>query len=396
MSKFKFTIFHLPFIIFCYLIVIIALFLYSFTQIDLSLTLTEISWWQGIQKFFQNIGYFNRPLSAFFYLTITTFLFVLYILFLILAKRNKLSYKAVWGLVIFTSVLLTFSYNAFSYDLFNYMFDARIITNYQQNPYLHKALDYPGDPMLSFMHWTHRTYPYGPSWLILTVPLSFIGGNFFLFTFFMFKAISSLSYLGTAYFISKILKKVNTENALLGLVFFAFNPLVIIEGLVSAHNDMAMIFFAVFSLYLLLNSQKIFSFLGFLFSIGIKFATVFMIPAYIYFFIKKKIDKRFFKILFFSMFIPLIFVTIRTNYQPWYLLYILPFASLAPQKKYTMGAGIILAFFSLIQYIPFLYTGNWDKPIPQILFYITVSGFVVYLLYSMFGSLNILGRKMLK
>ena len=387
----------LKFLIIGYIAALIFLFLYSFTQVDLGLTLTEASWWQNFQNFFQRIGYFQRPLSTYFYISIVLLLFAFYIVFISLVKKKKISIKTTWGLIIFISLLFTFSYNAFSYDLFNYMFDARVITNYHQNPYLHKALDYPGDPMLSFMHWTHRTYPYGPVWLFLTVPFSFIGGNFFLLTFFMFKAVVSLSYLGTAYFISKILKKVKAENALPGLVFFALNPLVIIEGLVSAHNDMAMIFFSVLSLYLLLGSKKAFSFITLLASIGIKFATVCLLPAYIYYLMKNKIDmEKFFKILFFSMFIPLIFVTIRTNYQPWYLLYIIPFASLSPKKRFSIGTGTILSFFSLIQYVPFLYTGNWDKPIPQILFYTTVSGFIVYILYSKFGSLNILGRKMVE
>ena len=387
----------LKFLIIGYTVTLIFLFLYSFTQVDLGLTLTQASWWQNFQNFFQHIGYFQRPLSTYFYISIVLLLFAFYIVFISLVKKKKISIKTTWGLIIFISLLFTFSYNAFSYDLFNYMFDARVITNYHQNPYLHKALDYPGDPMLSFMHWTHRTYPYGPVWLFLTVPFSFIGGNFFLLTFFMFKAIASLSYLGTAYFISKILKKVKAENALPGLVFFALNPLVIIEGLVSAHNDMAMIFFSVLSLYLLLGSKKAFSFITLLASIGIKFATVCLLPAYIYYLMKNKIDmEKFFKILFFSMFIPLIFVTIRTNYQPWYLLYIIPFASLSPKKRFSIGTGTILSFFSLIQYVPFLYTGNWDKPIPQILFYTTVSGFIVYILYSKFGSLNILGRKMVE
>ena len=387
----------LKFLIIGYIAALIFLFLYSFTQVDLGLTLTEASWWQNFQNFFQRIGYFQRPLSTYFYISIVLLLFAFYIVFISLVKKKKISIKTTWGLIIFISLLFTFSYNAFSYDLFNYMFDARVITNYHQNPYLHKALDYPGDPMLSFMHWTHRTYPYGPVWLFLTVPFSFIGGNFFLLTFFMFKAVVSLSYLGTAYFISKILKKVKAENALPGLVFFALNPLVIIEGLVSAHNDMAMIFFSVLSLYLLLGSKKALSFITLLASIGVKFATVFLLPAYIYYLMKNKIDmEKFFKILFFSMFIPLIFVTIRTNYQPWYLLYIIPFASLSPKKRFSIGTGTILSFFSLIQYVPFLYTGNWDKPIPQILFYTTVSGFIVYILYSKFGSLNILGRKMVE
>ena len=163
---------------------IIGFFLYSFTQIDLSLTLSKASVWQDIQKSFQHIGYFQRPLSTLIFLILTLFLFLIYSLYLKFSLANKLTRKKVWYLIIFISIVLSFSYNAFSYDIFNNIFDAKILTYYHQNPFIHKALDFPNDSMLSFMHWTHRTYPYGPMALILTLPASFLGiGNINLICF---------------------------------------------------------------------------------------------------------------------------------------------------------------------------------------------------------------------
>src|SRR5579872_1380381 len=166
-------------LIILYVITILGLFLYSYTQVDLSLTLSRISVWQLVEKAFQYIGYFQRPLSTILYMSIICLLFLCSIGFMRLVQQGKLKRKTVWILIIFSAILLTFSYNAFSYDLFNYIFDAKIVTHYFQNPYIHKALDFPHDPMLSFMHWTQRTYPYGPVWLLVTVPISFIGFQFF-------------------------------------------------------------------------------------------------------------------------------------------------------------------------------------------------------------------------
>ncbi|MEK7186135.1 MAG: hypothetical protein AAB675_02115 [Patescibacteria group bacterium] len=378
-----------------YLFVIISLFFYSFTQVDLSLTLSEASWWQTVQKFFQQIGYFNRPLSAVLYSVIVISMFTFYILFLKLARVNLINKKQLWILILITTAILTFSYNAFSYDLFNYIFDAKIVTFYQQNPYIHKALDYLGDPMLSFMHWTHRYYPYGPIWLALTIPLSYIGFNVFLPTFFMFKILTSVCFLGTAYFIGKILKIVSPKKEVLGIAFFALNPLVLIESLVSSHNDISMMFLAIFAVYLALMNKYIFSLISILLSVGIKFATGILIPVFLLFFIQKKnISKEgFLNILFFAMFIPLILVVIRTNFQPWYLMLILPFASLIPSKSYAMGAGLILSFFALAQYLPYIYIGDWNEPIPQILLWLTIGGFLIYLFYCSIARLLNWDRK---
>ena len=366
---------------------VVGLFFYSFTQVDLNLTLSEWSVWQVIQKYFQHIGYFQRPLSSFLFVGIALSLFFFYLMILRRVHEKKIDKQTIWFLTITATLILTFSYNAFSYDLFNYMFDAKIITYYNQNPYVHKALDFPGDPMLSFMHWTHRLYPYGPTWLGLTVPLS-IGIKFFLPTFFLFKILMSLSFLGTVFFIGKILQKLSSKDELFGVAFFALNPLVIVESLVSAHNDIVMMFFAIWALYLLMSKKYVRSIILFILSIGVKFATAFLVPVFLLIYFFKKRNKRLnWEILFSAiailMVVPVVLATIRTSFQPWYLLNLLPFVALVSKKSYFFIPSIILSLFSLLQYLPFLYLGNWDMPVPVILLWLTISSIFLSIVISL-------------
>jgi len=374
-----------------YLVSAVCLFLYSFTQVDLSLTLSQWSVWQVIQKYFQHIGYFQRPLSSLLFIGIILALFVFYLLILSSVYRKKISRKIIWFLIISTTVILTFSYNAFSYDLFNYVFDAKIVTFYHQNPYLHKALDYASDPMLSFMHWTHRLYPYGPTWLGLTIPLSFVGLQFFLPTFFLFKILISMSFLGTVFFIGKILQKFSLKDELFGITFFALNPLVVMESLVSAHNDIVMISLMVWALYLLMSMKYIRSIILFILSIGVKFATAFVLPIYILIiFLQKRKKAVNWQVLFTAtaavMIIPVILASYRTNFQPWYLLNILPFAALVSRNCYIFIPSITLSVFAAFEYLPFLYLGNWDNPVPSILFWMTTSAIVLSLFITIAWS----------
>jgi len=391
LTNFKFQISNFKFVIIGYLLIIIGLFFYSFTQVDLSLTLSQWSIWQVVQKFSQHIGYFQRPLSSFFFSAIVLTLFIFYLVILYEVHKKKISKKTMWFLIIATTVILTFSYNAFSYDLFNYMFDAKIVTYYNQNPYVHKALDYASDPMLSFMHWTHRVFPYGPVWLALTVPLS-IGLKFFLPTFFLFKILISMSFLGTVFFIGKILQKFSLKDELFGVAFFALNPLVIIESLVSAHNDIVMMFFAMVAVYLLMNKKYVRSLILLILSIGVKFATAFVLPIYllVYFFEKKKMVnwKIIFSLITILMIIPVILASYRTNFQPWYLLNILPLAALVSRNYYIFIPSVILSLFSTFEYLPFLYLGNWDNPVPSILFWMTTSSIVLSLLFTIVWGLK--------
>src|SRR5882724_11273441 len=103
---------YLKFISIFYFITLIAFFLYSFTQIDLSLTFSRIVFLRQIVKSFQYIGYFNRPLSTFFDIFFVVFLFNFYFAFLILAYTKQLRKTFVWKLLLITTVILAFSYNA--------------------------------------------------------------------------------------------------------------------------------------------------------------------------------------------------------------------------------------------------------------------------------------------
>lgn len=382
MTNFKFQISNLKFPIIGYLVTIVGLFFYSFTQVDLSLTLSQWSIWQVIEKFFQHIGYFQRPLSSLLFVSIVGLLFIFYLLILNAVHKKKISRKKIWFLIISTTIILNFSYNAFSYDLFNYIFDAKIFTFYHQNPYLHKALDFPGDPMLSFMHWTHRLFPYGPTWLVLTVPLSFLGLQFFLPTFFLFKILMSISFLGTVFFIGKILRRVLSGNEVFGIAFFALNPLVVIESLVSSHNDIVMMFLTILCLYLLVSKKYIWSIILLGLSVGIKFATLILIPIFLLIYYFEKQNKKLnWEILFsaatVAMIIPIILASYRTNFQPWYLLNILPLAALVAKKYYFLIPSIIISLASIFHYLPFLYLGNWDNPVPAILFWMTTSSIFI-------------------
>jgi hypothetical protein len=312
-------------------------------------------------------------------------------------KKGKMEKKELWSLIILVTVILAFSYNAFSYDLFNYIFDAKIVTHYFQNPYLHKALDYPGDPMLSFMHWTHRLYPYGPVWITLTIPLSFVGLQFFLPTFFLFKISIAACFLGTVYFIGKVLQKSKLQDELFGIAFFALNPLVVVESLVSAHNDIVMMFFGMWAVYLLMNMGYVRSIILFALSVGVKFATAAIFPVYALIIYLQKKNKRInwqlmFVFMAIIMIVPIIFASFRTSFQPWYLLDIFPFVALVSTDYYAFIPGVVVSLFAVFEYLPFLYTGNWNNPIPLILFWMTACSIILSLLFTAGWS----AKKMIK
>jgi hypothetical protein len=351
------------------------------------LTLSKFSIYQTIEKSLQQIGFFQRPVSTLIFIVIVILLLIFYFVFLYLAKKGQLKPKALVVLTIITAAILVFSYNAFSYDLFNYIFDARILSFYHLNPYLYSASDFAKDPMLNFMRWTHRTYPYGPSWLILTVPLAFLGINYFLPTFFMFKILMVLSFLGSCALVYKISAKLFPENKVLNTVFFAFNPLVLIESLVSAHNDIPMIFFLLLSIYLFLQKKDVLSWVSNLFSIGIKFSTGALLPLFILleFFERtnRKINwEKFFIAALVLSLSTVLFASIRTTFQPWYLVFPLSMSAFVPKKIYIFLPSLVASMFALAVYVPYVFMTDYAKGYPQAIQNIELVGIATVLIFT--------------
>jgi hypothetical protein len=385
-------------IFFFYFFSSVGLLLYSYTQIDLGLVITRIPRLYAIEKLFQHIGYFERPLSTEIFICISAIFLVLYFYFWRFTSQQKIHSYTIWSVVGVVTLILTFSYNTFSYDFFNYIFDAKILTHYHQNPYLHKALDYPKDPMLGFMHWTDRTYPYGPLWLVITVIISFISVNIFILTFFLFKILVSVSFLFTIYYLYQILANFNKATLLQNLVLFCFNPVVLYECLVSAHNDIVMMAFACAALYYLTRSKYWLSIFLLIVSIGIKFATAALIPVFILILFEKQIGnpvrEKIYQLCFAFMLFPLLFVTSRTIFQPWYLLYILPFIPLIV-NRFIRLSFMFISSLGIFLYIPFLATGDWHSfwyTFPEkVVYWAILTGAILsgfYVLYAFSRLLN--------
>jgi len=352
-------------------VAIFSLFLYSFTQIDLNLTLSRVSLWQRLEKAFMYLGYFQRPTSTTIFLIILGLLFTFYFLILQSAKRGKLEKRRLWQLIILTVLILFLAYPAFSHDIFNYIFDAKTVAFYRQNPYQVKPLDFPDDPMTRFMHWTHRPSVYPPLWIGLSTIPFILGFGKFLFQLIAFKAMMAGFYLGTIWLIFKISEVLLPRQKIFNVAFYAFNPLVIIESLVSAHNDGVMAFFALLAFFFILAKKPVYSLLSWLFSIGVKYVTAIFLP--IFFLLAwqkiqaKKINwQRLVTLTAGLGAAGILIITYRIGFQPWYLLWVLPFLAIKKDNQLLTWGVVGLSLGSLLRYTPFLYLGNWDPPVPTI------------------------------
>lgn len=364
-----------------FLIVLYSIFLslfsiFSYTFIDPNLSY--------LKDLYSGFAFSYRLLTTIFYVTFVLISFIFYGIFVRLGVRKKIHAGEVFVLLSITFGILLFSYPAMlSYDIFNYIATSRVLFFYHENPYLVMPIEFIIDPLLSFTHAANKIALYGPIWVILTGVPYFLGFGNFVVNLFALKFLIGVFYLATAFLVWKISKSI------MSLILFAFNPLVIIETLVSSHNDIVMIFLALLSFFLLMRKKILLGGLFLILSIFIKYTTVLLIPVFLFMIWKtiKKKEIHFEKIYYYScilMYIAFLLSPIREEIYPWYVVWFLPFIFLVIDNKFLINVSIVFSFSLLLRYVPYIFTGTYAGNTPALKEIISFGFPVLYSLFYVF------------
>lgn len=385
----------LSFLFYFFALSLYAIFTYSLTAPNLVLSQNPTFW--HFQSYMWRTFFNNRQLLTQTYFVLMTFNFGTFIFFCSqLFKVKKISFKALALVLIAFCIPLLMSNNALSYDVFNYIFNAKMVAVYHVDPHVQVALNFPDDPWTKFMHNIHTTAPYGHGWTYLSLIPYSLGLGKFVLTWLSFKAFNLIPLFTLLYLYYK-----NNRNKNFAWLFFViFNPLTLIEVISNSHNDLWMMAPAIGGLLLLSSGDnKKVSWLKALVSLGlilasmwIKLATVALLPIWLLILIRPMIKSipRFDSIIgnwpylaSLVMFLPLL--SIRSQqFHPWYLLWSLSFVPLIRPNKWIkvwMQSLTVLSVCSMFRYLPFLWNNNYDGNVLLIQKSITFVPFVLALLF---------------
>ncbi len=332
-----------------FLFVTILLSLFSYAYVDKNLSY--------LSAIYTAFSFNQRPIVSAIFFVLILLIFLLYFFITSAFYKNKINWGEIKKIIFLTATILFFSYPAMvSHDIFNYTTTAKVLFGYQENPYIVMPIEFVNNEFLSYTQASNKTALYGPFWLALTgIPYLLRSWKFILMLFGL-KVIPLFYYFLALFLISK-----TTKNNL-AVVFFGLNPLVLFETFVSGHNDIAMMAFALLSFYLLTKDKYIYSILALLLSFLIKFATIFLLPVYLYVqwikFKKRKIDwNKVYLAGAFLMFAVFLLSPLREEIYPWYFIWVLSFIALSKNIKFYFLTGIF-SFFLMLRYIPFMYLGT--------------------------------------
>jgi len=169
-------------------------------------------------------------------------------------------------------------------DLFTYLVQAHLVTDWHANPLVYAPLDLGYDPLVLAYPTAYSAFPsaYGQAWILLSLPATLgaqdvAGGLFYL------KGLASLALLGCAWLLDRIRGEVRPQNRGLlprqeVLYLFAWNPLVLYMSAGEGHNDIAMMFVTLLALWCLVRERWGLAFGLLALSVWIKYVSVVLFP----------------------------------------------------------------------------------------------------------------------
>lgn len=331
--------------------ILVSITLFSYTFIDANLP--------HFNRFYSGLATSQRFITTIVFLFFVVLLALLYFLVLRWLKKKILSSHFFLKLLLFTVALLFFSYPAMlSHDIFNYITTAKVAFFYGENPYLVMPIEFIGDPNLLFTRAANKIALYGPSWILLSAIPHFLGMGNIVTTIFFFKLFIVMFYVGTVWLIWKLSKSLSST------ILFALNPLVLVEVLISAHNDIVMMFFALLAFYFLKQHKIVFSIVTLIASILIKYATIALVPLFLFAVFTRTRGKKvslesLFYISGWAMMAVFLLSPLREEIYPWYVIWILGFAVLVPERKFLLVLSLAFSLTTLLRYVPVFLTGSY-------------------------------------
>ena len=168
-----------------------------------------------------------------------------------------------------------------SSDVFAYALYGRVTSVYHANPYDLAPPVAAGDPFLKLFAQEYLPSWYGPVWTLISAGVTKLGGEHVGLTVLLFRLTSIAAALACAALILASLRRHAPERAAQGLVFFLWNPLLIIETGISGHNDSVMLVFVLLAVWLHLRGWKTAAVVALTLSALVKFLTGMLIPLYV-------------------------------------------------------------------------------------------------------------------
>lgn len=244
----------------CYTVISYLIFLRNDFLLERISLLTKAPWILNLGRHWGKLLHVNSIPTPLYFITIIA-MFVVYLRALhVLKEERKKSQNSTKNIIIKFAILFLvttlLSFPALSTDVFDYIATNRVLFVHQANPWLHPPQDFPQDEFIYLGSWKFRASVYGPVQFLTSSLVYLLAGSNIILNIIAFKVINVIFTVAVIILVKKLLEEKASSRLVFGLAVFAWNPLLHIEIIGNAHNDIIMTFFSVLGLYLVLKKRE--------------------------------------------------------------------------------------------------------------------------------------------
>src|SRR5712692_9658907 len=196
--------------------------------------------------------------------------FVLFLAYLAALRRlvGSISWRFIWRSTLLLGCLYMLIPVVTSPDLFSYIAYARMGVLHNLNPLTTIPTVIHNDPVYGYVFWVDQPSAYGPTWAVITSALQWllaVFGNTYIMPMVIALRVTGLvmHLISTrlVWLITGQLQQLNGQPALAtrkrirATLAFAWNPLLLFEACVNAHNDAVLLVFVLLMIWVLANDK---------------------------------------------------------------------------------------------------------------------------------------------
>lgn len=239
-------------------------------------------------------GYFGYILERNHFPILVSLFSILFIIFIILIHKSKTDFWLLAGIAIFFRILLLPVIPNLSQDFYRFIWDGRMLAQ-GINPYLTTPFSYMESSTVTIVQQARELYEgmgtlngshftnYPPVNQLLFVLAGFLSGKSIWGAAIVLRISIILADVGIIVFGKKLLE--NMGLPIHHIFWYALNPFIIIEMTGNLHFESLMLFFVVWSLYLLSRGKWIWSAVLLALSISTKLLPLLFLPLFLQYFI---------------------------------------------------------------------------------------------------------------
>jgi hypothetical protein len=188
--------------------------------------------------------------------------FVVYGVGLFLIYQRALYFSAIqwliWLVVLISGCIYLFTPGILGSDVFSYASYGRLVSVHSANPYFVSPSAFPHDPTYPFLYWRFTISSYGPLWTDVSALLTLVAGAEPFRLLIAFRVFAFAAHLLNTVLVAATLNAMgrSMRTVTLGMLLYAWNPLVLVESSLGAHNDVFVVTFILLGLWLCARAEK--------------------------------------------------------------------------------------------------------------------------------------------